>query len=78
MSPCTPRPAPPTAVEADTWAEVLVRCRHLSAVLPVPTGQWLVQHAPGEPVDVLAGPADVVELAAAIQHRIRASGTAGR
>ncbi|GGR35451.1 hypothetical protein [Streptomyces aurantiogriseus] len=65
------RSSAPTTAEAGAWADVLVRRRHLHAAVLTPTGQWLVQHEPDGPVRVLAGPADVVELAAAIQHRIR-------
>ncbi|MFD1829849.1 hypothetical protein ACFSJS_09245 [Streptomyces desertarenae] len=63
----------PTTIEAIAWAEVLVRRRFLHAAVLAPNGQWLVQHAPDSPVHVLAGPADVVELAAAIQHCIRST-----
>ncbi|MEN8654372.1 hypothetical protein ABCR94_28190 [Streptomyces sp. 21So2-11] len=69
-----PRPArrsAPTTAEADAWAAVLVRRRLLHAALLVPSGQWLVQHEPEGPVRVLAGSADVLELAATIQHHIR-------
>ncbi|MDX2819920.1 hypothetical protein PV416_02230 [Streptomyces ipomoeae] len=65
------RSSAPTTAEAAAWADVLVRRRLLHAAVLAPTGQWLVQHEPDGPVRVLAGPADVVELAAAIQHRIR-------
>ncbi|CAL9585551.1 hypothetical protein SUDANB106_05134 [Streptomyces sp. enrichment culture] len=72
----TPRPAcssTPTAMEAIAWADVLVRQRLLHAAVLAPSGQWLVQHAPDSPVHVLAGPVDVVELAAAVQHCIRST-----
>ncbi|PIM71815.1 hypothetical protein CTU88_13980 [Streptomyces sp. JV178] len=65
------RPSAPSTAEAAAWADVLVRRRLLHAAILAPTGQWLVQHEPDGPVRVLAGPADVVELAAAIQHCIR-------
>ncbi|MFG3041726.1 hypothetical protein ACGFYZ_32970 [Streptomyces sp. NPDC048330] len=61
----------PTASEAGAWAEVLVRRGLLYRAVLAPNGQWLVQHDPESPVHVLAGPAEVVELAAAIQYRIR-------
>ncbi|MEU6192383.1 hypothetical protein [Streptomyces sp. NPDC047061] len=41
-----------------------------AAVLP-PHGQWLVQHRPASPVQLLDGPAAMVDFAADIQHRIR-------
>lgn len=63
----------PTPTEAGAWADVLVRRRLLHAAVLAPNGKWLVQHEPDSPVHVLAGPADVVELAAAIQHRIRST-----
>lgn len=62
-----------TTTEASAWADVLVSRQLLHAAVQAPTGQWLVQHEPDGPVLVLAGPADVVELAAAIQHRIRST-----
>ncbi|QES24442.1 hypothetical protein DEJ46_05875 [Streptomyces venezuelae] len=62
-----------TTAEASTWADVLVRRQFLHAAVQAPTGQWLVQHEPDGPLLVLAGPADVVELAASIQHRIRST-----
>ncbi|MGA5065374.1 hypothetical protein ACPB9E_16715 [Streptomyces exfoliatus] len=65
------RSSAPTTAEAGAWADVLVRRRLLHAAVLVPTGQWLVQDQPDRPVRVLAGPADIVELAAAIQLRIR-------
>ncbi|MEU3299784.1 hypothetical protein ABZ729_08175 [Streptomyces sp. NPDC006678] len=71
-----PRPtrfSKPTAAEAGAWADVLVRRRLLHAAVLAPNGQWLVQHGPDSPVRVLSGPADVVELAAAIQNRIRST-----
>jgi hypothetical protein len=71
IAPRTARSSAPTTAEASAWADVLVRHRLLHAVVLAPTGQWLVQHQPDGPVFVLAGAADVVELAATIQHRIR-------
>ncbi|MHC5701987.1 hypothetical protein OTC26_011105 [Streptomyces tirandamycinicus] len=71
-----PRPARSselTIAEAGAWADVLVRRRLLHAAVLAPNGQWLVQDQPDEPVRVLTGPADVVELAATIQHRIRST-----
>lgn len=64
---------PPTSAEANAWAEVLVRQRLLHAAVLVPTGQWLVQHTADGPVHFLAGPSDIVELAATVQHRIRST-----
>ncbi|MFD5659515.1 hypothetical protein [Streptomyces hirsutus] len=69
--PLPTRTSSPTAAEADAWADVLVRRRLLHAAVPVPTGQWLVQHEDDGPVRVFAGPADVVDLVAAIQLRTR-------
>lgn len=71
MIPHRTRSSPPTTAEARAWADVLVRRGLLHAAVLAPTGQWLVQQEADEPVRLLAGPADVVELAAAIQHRIR-------
>ncbi|MGW7007572.1 hypothetical protein ACWGCW_33415 [Streptomyces sp. NPDC054933] len=73
MVPRPTRTFPPTAAEAGAWADVLVRRRLLHAAVRAPNGQWLVQHTPDGDVRVLVGPADVVELAAAIQHRIRST-----
>ncbi|MFF0740549.1 hypothetical protein ACFYVL_09115 [Streptomyces sp. NPDC004111] len=64
------RSSPPTPAEADAWATVLVRRRLLYAALTAPNGQWLVQYASDGPVLLLDGPADMVELAATIQHRL--------
>ncbi|MGW2046257.1 hypothetical protein ACWCPF_13885 [Streptomyces sp. NPDC001858] len=66
---------PPTSADASAgaWAEVLVRRGLLHAAVLVPTGQWLVQHTAGGPVQVLAGPSEIVGLAAAVQHRIRST-----
>jgi hypothetical protein len=70
-----PRPtsSASVAVEASVWADVLVRRRLVHAAVLAPDGQWLVQPEPEGPVHVLPQPADVVELAAAIQHRIRST-----
>ncbi|WP_078889959.1 hypothetical protein [Streptomyces maremycinicus] len=65
------RSSEPTVAEARAWADVLVRRRLLHAAVLAPTGQWLVQDRPDGPVRVLLGPADVVALAATIQHRTR-------
>ncbi|WP_149182675.1 hypothetical protein [Streptomyces sp. TRM49041] len=73
MIPRPPRSSEPTIAEAGAWADVLVRRRLLHAAVLAPTGQWLVQFQPDEPVRVLNGPADVVELAATIQHRTRST-----
>lgn len=69
-----PRPArssEPTAAEAGAWADVLFRGRLLHAAVLTPTGQWLVQDHPDGAVRVLTGPADVLALAASIQHHTR-------
>ncbi|MGM9336058.1 hypothetical protein [Streptomyces murinus] len=73
MIPRLPRSSEPTAAEAGAWVDVLVRRRLLHAAVLAPTGQWLVQGQPDGPVRVLAGSADVVALAATIQHRIRST-----
>ncbi|MDJ0466864.1 hypothetical protein [Streptomyces sp. H27-C3] len=78
MFPRPIRSSDPTAAEAGAWADVLVRRGLLHAAILTPTGQWLVQHQPDGPVRVLSGPADVVELAATIQHRIRSTRTDSR
>ncbi|MFF9313848.1 hypothetical protein ACF1BS_23435 [Streptomyces sp. NPDC014748] len=75
MTPRPTRPCEPTLAEAIVWADVLVRRQLLRAAVLAPNGQWLVQHRPGDPVRVLAGPAEIFELAAAIQHRIRSTRT---
>ncbi|AVV45345.1 MULTISPECIES: hypothetical protein [Streptomyces] len=71
MIPRPPRPSEPNAAEASAWADVLVRRRLLHAAVLAPNGQWLVQDRPDGPVRVLLGPADVVALAATIQHHTR-------
>ncbi|MFC8661948.1 hypothetical protein [Streptomyces sp. NPDC057199] len=74
MTPRPPRSSEPTTAEASAWADVLVRRRLLAAAVLTPTGQWLVQDrpdGPDGPVRVLLGPADVVALAATIQHHTR-------
>ncbi|MFD5163468.1 hypothetical protein ACFWMJ_36375 [Streptomyces hawaiiensis] len=71
MIPRPPRSSEPTAAEASAWADVLVRRRLLHAAVLAPTSQWLVQDRPNGPVRVLMGPADVVVLAATIQHHTR-------
>ncbi|MEU9064820.1 hypothetical protein AB0D13_39810 [Streptomyces sp. NPDC048430] len=68
-----PRSSEPTAAEASAWADVLVRRRLLHTAVFTPTGQWLVQAQPDGPVRVLSGPADIVALAATIQHRTRST-----
>ncbi|MFK0143394.1 hypothetical protein [Streptomyces murinus] len=73
MIPRLTRSSEPTAAEASTWADVLVRRRLLHAAVLAPTGKWLVQDHPDGPVRVLAGPAGIVALAATIQHRIRST-----
>ncbi|MFF6772738.1 hypothetical protein ACFY8W_04150 [Streptomyces sp. NPDC012637] len=70
MQPRT-RSSAPTVAEAGAWADVLVRRGLLHRAVLVPSGQWLVQYEPEGPVRVVAGPAEIVELAAAIQYRIR-------
>ncbi|ULR48413.1 hypothetical protein [Streptomyces deccanensis] len=71
MKPCSPRSPQPTAAEADAWADVLVRRRLLHAAVRTPTGQWLVQDQHNGVVRLLRGPADVLALAATIQHHTR-------
>lgn len=73
MIPRPPRPSEPTTAEAMAWAHVLVRRGLLHAAVLTPTGQWLVQDYPAGPVRILAGPADVLALAATIQHRTRST-----
>lgn len=74
MIPLPSRSSEPNAAEAGAWADVLVRRRLLHAAVFTPNGQWLVQDRPEGPVRVLLGPADVVALAATIQHRTRTMG----
>ncbi|MGW7363950.1 hypothetical protein ACWGI8_11090 [Streptomyces sp. NPDC054841] len=78
MIPRPPRSSEPTAAEASAWADVLVRRRLLHAAVLTPTGQWLVQDHPYEPVRVLTGPADVLALAATIQHHTRSTRSESR
>ncbi|MER6567031.1 hypothetical protein ABT288_12745 [Streptomyces sp. NPDC001093] len=59
------------ATEAAAWAAVLVRRHLVHAMVPVPTGHWLVQHKPNGPVQLLEGPAAVLDLTASIQRRLR-------
>ncbi|MFI0961373.1 hypothetical protein ACH4S8_08195 [Streptomyces sp. NPDC021080] len=73
MIPRPHRSSRPTAAEASAWADVLVRRRLLHATVRMPTGQWLVQDHPDRPVRLLLEPADVLALAAAIQHRTRST-----
>ncbi|WP_425424256.1 hypothetical protein [Streptomyces chattanoogensis] len=68
----------PTTAEASAWAEVLVRRRLLHATVLAPSGQWLVQTSSQAPVRVLDGPADMVDLAADIQHHTRTTRTRTR
>ncbi|MFI1829530.1 hypothetical protein ACH41E_24260 [Streptomyces sp. NPDC020412] len=69
MSPGNRRRTPVTAAEASAWADTLVRHGLLHAAVPVPNGQWLVQHTPTAPVRVLDGPVDVLHLTAQLQAR---------
>ncbi|MEU6229798.1 hypothetical protein [Streptomyces sp. NPDC047042] len=71
MIPRPPRSSEPTAAEASAWADVLVRRWLLHAAVLTPNGQWLVQDHPDGPVRVLTGPADVLALAATLQHHTR-------
>ncbi|MER6504426.1 hypothetical protein ABT218_35165 [Streptomyces sp. NPDC001455] len=73
MIPRRTRSSEPTTAGADAWADILVRLRLVHAAVLAPTGQWLVQHQPDGPVRVLTGPADIVALAATVQHRIRST-----
>ncbi|MGW4441987.1 hypothetical protein [Streptomyces sp. NPDC004682] len=61
------------AAEAGVWADVLVRQRLLHAAVLTPTGQWLVQDDPDGLVRILAGPTEILALAATIQHHIRST-----
>lgn len=72
------RSSDPTAAEASAWADVLVRRRLLRAAVLTPTGQWLVQAQPDGAVRGLSGSAEIVELAAAIQHRTRSTRSESR
>ncbi|CAO0836988.1 hypothetical protein SMICM17S_06225 [Streptomyces microflavus] len=71
MIPAPIRPTPSVETEASVWADVLVRRGFLHAAVLAPTGHWLIQEQPDGPVRCLTDPKGVVELAAAIQHRIR-------
>ncbi|MFC5956831.1 hypothetical protein ACFP51_20840 [Streptomyces pratens] len=62
-----------TTIEAGARADVLVRRRLLHAAILAPSGQWLVQPEADGPAHVLAGSANIVELTATIQHRIRST-----
>ncbi|MEC3997192.1 hypothetical protein VSR01_28290 [Actinacidiphila sp. DG2A-62] len=44
----------------------------LNAALPTPSGQFLVQQRPHGRVDVLNGPAAMLDLAARVQHQVLA------
>ncbi|MCZ0990384.1 hypothetical protein O1M54_41105 [Streptomyces diastatochromogenes] len=69
-----PRPTLPSShmdAEAAAWATVLVHRHLMHAIVRVPTGQWLVQHEPHGSVQLLEGPADVLDLAATIQRQLR-------
>ncbi|MEU6148065.1 hypothetical protein ABZ848_47990 [Streptomyces sp. NPDC047081] len=48
-----------------------MRHQLLHIAVLTPSGQWLVQHLPESPVQLLDGPTALVDLAADIQHRIR-------
>ncbi|MFF5090434.1 hypothetical protein [Streptomyces niveus] len=78
MFPRLPRLYAPTAEEAAAWADTLVRRRLLHAAVSLPAGQWFVQKTPGAPVRVLGGPAELLELAAHIQHHTRTRRTRTR
>ncbi|OYP14836.1 hypothetical protein CFC35_10220 [Streptomyces sp. FBKL.4005] len=56
---------------AAAWATVLVRRHLIHAMVPLPTGQWLVQHRPNGPVQLLEGPAAILNLTASIQRKLR-------
>ncbi|MGW0770632.1 hypothetical protein [Streptomyces sp. NPDC002676] len=73
MIPHPPRSSEPTSAEASAWADVLVRRRLLHAAVRMPNGQWLVQDHPDGPVRLLLAPADVLALAATIQHHTRST-----
>ncbi|MFH9090894.1 hypothetical protein [Streptomyces sp. NPDC017673] len=75
------RPTPPsryTATEAAAWATVLVRRHLVHAIVAVPTGQWLVQQEPNGPVQLLEGPAAVLDLTVSIQRQLRKERTDSR
>lgn len=78
MLPRPPRSYAPTAEEAAAWADTLVRYGLLYAAVSLPTGQWLVQNSPGTPVRLLGGPAELLALAAHIQHHTRTRRTRTR
>ncbi|WP_327370657.1 hypothetical protein [Streptomyces sp. NBC_01217] len=78
MIPRPPRSSEPTTAEGGAWADVLVRRRLLHAAVLTPTGQWLAQGHPDGPVRVLTGPADVLALAATIQHHTRSTRSESR
>ncbi|MFI9755778.1 MobC family plasmid mobilization relaxosome protein [Streptomyces collinus] len=61
----------PTSAEASAGADALVRHQLLHAAVLAPNGQWLVQHERARLVSILAGPAEAVAQAAAVQHHIR-------
>ncbi|MFK4148623.1 hypothetical protein [Streptomyces sp. NPDC004065] len=76
-----PRPTPPSqhmATEAAARATVLVRRHLVHAMVPVPIGQWLVQQKPNGPVQLLEGPAAVLDLAATIQRQLRTARSGSR
>ncbi|AJE87467.1 hypothetical protein SLNWT_7091 [Streptomyces albus] len=73
MIPPPPRSSEPTTAEAAAWADVLVRRRLVHAALLTPTGRWLLQEQPDGPVRVLAGPSEILALAATIQHATRST-----
>ncbi|MEV7886939.1 hypothetical protein ACWD3I_29420 [Streptomyces sp. NPDC002817] len=50
-----------------------MRHQLLHAAVLTPSGQWLVQHRADSPVQLLDGPTSMVDLAADIQHRVRAT-----
>ncbi|MFF5538693.1 hypothetical protein ACFY71_40660 [Streptomyces cinerochromogenes] len=59
------------ATEAAASPTVLVRWHLVHSLVPVPTGQWLVQHKPKGSVQVLEGPAAVLILTASITRQLR-------
>lgn len=67
------RSSEPTAAAASTGTDVLVRRRLPHAAALTTTGQWATRDRPDGPVRVLTGPADIVVLAATIQHRTRST-----